>query len=699
MDEAARAGRDAGIRVPGVVSRRDSFEALDPMPDQTTQQAAPVKAGATPSAGRATREQFLAHVLSAQCELAPAEAGAVLRLKKADTVQMMAVHPPLQKEDVAPAWLSKSADLVPAVVQSRQTQIASFANPDGLYGQTPHSYLVLIPVLHVEGQAEVAAFHIRAAEPADAVTARERLELTAALLGYYDMQTALRQRSASLARMRTAMEIVAQVSEYEKFRAAAMALCNETAARWSAQRVSLGILRGRYVKLAAISHTDRFSRKMRLVQDLESTMEECLDQDIEVIHPAPSEAGYVSRAAAQCSMHHGPATICSLPIRREGTVQAVLTVEREPDKPFTPAEVETMRLMADLVSGWILHLHDTDRWAGARLATNLKRTASAAVGPRHTWAKLTVAALLAAVLFLTCAKGMNRVEAPFEVQPPRMQAVVAPFDARLKAVYVKPNDMVTAGETLLAEFDVTDLELERIALMAEQDGYLKEHSAALAENKSAEAAIAKARADMLGARMRLIANQIEQARIIAPISGMVLSGDLERRINGQFERGAVMFELAPLHAAEAELAVPENRIGDLINEMDRRLAELREQHADTSMQELVALVKQRGQAVPAEASREELLQRLVEPLRGELATAANPGVYIPFEIYRIDSVAQVVGQRNVFKVHARLTGDEQTIASLKKGMQGVARIDIDRQPYIRIWTRDVVDWIRMRLWI
>src|SRR5690606_11322396 len=123
---------------------------------------------------------------------------------------------------------------------------------------------------------------------------------------------------------------------------------------WSPQAGSVGILGRRCVQLGWVSHTDRFSRKMRLVQDLESTMEECLDQDIEVIHPAPSEAGYVSRAAAQCSMHHGPATICSLPIRREGTVQAVLTVEREPDKPFTPAEVETMRLMADLVSGWIL---------------------------------------------------------------------------------------------------------------------------------------------------------------------------------------------------------------------------------------------------------------------------------------------------------------------------------------------------------
>ncbi len=669
------------------------------MPDQTMQEAAALKAGAVNPTGAASREQFLEHVLSAQCDLAPAEGGAVLRLQKSDTVQMMAVYPPLEKEDVAPPWLSRSADLVPMVVQSRQTQIATLGSTDGLYGQAPNAYLVLVPVLHVEGQAEVAAFHLRVSEPADATAARERLELTAALLGYYDMQMALRQRSANLARMRTAMEIVAQVSEYERFRAAAMALCNETAARWSAQRVSLGILRGRYVKLAAISHTDRFSRKMRLVQDIESTMEECLDQDIEVIHPAPPQAGYVSRAASQCSMHHGPATICSLPMRREGQVQAVLTLEREPDRPFTPQEVETLRLTADLAAGWMLHLNDTDRWVGARLATSVKRTAAAAVGPRHTWAKLTVLALVTAIMLLVFAKGMSRVEAPFEVQAPRLQAVVVPFDAQLKNVYVKPNDIVVAGETVLAEFDVTDLELERIALMAEQDGYLKEHSAALAENKSSEAAIAKARADMLGARMRLIAKQIEQAKIVAPISGIVLSGDLERQINGQFERGAVMFELAPLHAAEAELAVPENRIGDLVNEMDRRLTAVTAEHEGRSLDELIALAAERGLEPPAGATREDVLKLLVPPLRGELATAANPGQYIAFEIYRIDSVAQVVGQRNVFKVHARLTGDAQRIANLKKGMQGVAKIDINHQRYITIWTRDVVDWVRMWLWI
>jgi hypothetical protein len=31
-------------------------------------------------------------------------------------------------------------------------------------------------------------------------------------------------------------------------------------------------------------------------------------------------------------------------------------------------------------------------------------------------------------------------------------------------------------------------------------------------------------------------------------------------------------------------------------------------------------------------------------------------------------------------------------------MEGVAQIDVDRRRIISIWTRDLVDWLRLQLW-
>ena len=101
-----------------------------------------------------------------------------------------------------------------------------------------------------------------------------------------------------LNRLQQAMEILSALNQQDKFTTATMTLCNEVASQWQCQRVSLGFLKGRYVQLQAMSHTEDFSRKMKAIQNIESAMEESLDQDIEVLSPpACDEATYITRAA------------------------------------------------------------------------------------------------------------------------------------------------------------------------------------------------------------------------------------------------------------------------------------------------------------------------------------------------------------------------------------------------------------------
>jgi hypothetical protein len=65
-------------------------------------------------------------------------------------------------------------------------------------------------------------------------------------------------------------------------------------------------------------------------------------------------------------------------------------------------------------------------------------------------------------------------------------------------------------------------------------------------------------------------------------------------------------------------------------------------------------------------------------------------------VERVEPVARLVGERNVFKV--RVVLDERP-EWMRPGMEGVARIDAGRKPLAIIWTRRLVNWVRMTLWI
>ncbi|MFW6107670.1 MAG: HlyD family efflux transporter periplasmic adaptor subunit, partial [bacterium] len=464
----------------------------------------------------------------------------------------------------------------------------------------------------------------------------------------YELRRALTRREGDFERLRDAMEILAAVNEPNRFMAAAMALCNETASRWNADRVSLGFLKGRYVRLRAMSRTEKFSRKMKLVQDIEAAMEECLDQDAEVVHPAAPESTVVSRAAAELARRHGPSAIVSLPLRADGEPVAVLTVERAADQPFDVAEVEALRLTCELCTPRVLDLHRHDKWFGAKAAGAVRKGLAALVGPKHTWAKIAAILVLGVAAFLVFAKGDYTVDAPFTLEPIERRVAPAPFQGYIKEVFVEPDDTVEKGQTL-ATLETKELLDQLTRAMAKRTTHLKEKDLAIRENKRAEANIALERVKEVEAEIRLLRHKIEQATIVAPISGKIITGDLAEQIGKPVETGEVLFEIAPLESLRAELHVPEDDIAEI-----------------------------------------ELGQT------GRLATETYPGRRLRFEVTRISPVAEVVKQKNVFKVRAELV---RSPPWMRPGMQGVAKIHIGRRRYAWIWTHDVIDWFRMKLWL
>jgi len=325
----------------------------------------------------------------------------------------------------------------------------------------------------------------------------------------------------------------------------------------------------------------------------------------------------------------------------------VATLERPLEAPFVPTEIETLRLTCELCTPRLANLHSHDRWLGARAAAASRKAIATVLGPKHTWAKVVAILILAAVVFLTFVKGDYRAEAPFVIEAVEQRVLPAPFDGYIESVHVSVGQEVAAGK-MLAKLETADLLSQLHEARAKKRRHETEAMAARRDGKTAEMQIAQARADEVAAQIRRLEDRIRQAEIRSPIDGTVVSGDLERQIGAPVKTGDVMFEVAPLASLRAELAVPERDIAEVAKGM-----------------------------------------------RGELAATANPDRHLRFVVERINPVAEVVNQRNVFKVRVRLLESDP---DMRPGMEGLAKIHISRKPYGWIWTRRLVNWIRMKLW-
>jgi len=592
-------------------------------------------------------EQFLVNLLAVQCRLAPAQAGAILRPGPEGQAEVLSVFPPMPQGSSAPAWLSQAAGVAARATEAGTTVIHALSDPDALYGEPARRQLVLLPMARGEAVRGLAVYLTEVRSAGELAGIQQRLELSVSLLSLYEMRVALQRRAVDMQRLRVAMETLSAVNESGRFTGAAMALCNEIASRWDCDRVSMGFHEGRYVELKAMSHTEKFSRKMKLVQNIESAMEDCLDQDIEVLHPAAADAVYVSRATGELSNRQGPAAIVSLPLRHDGDVVAVATLERPTDNPFAVEDIETLRLTLDLCAPRLVDLYEHDRWIGARMARGLRKGLAWVVGPKHTWWKVAAIAIAAALVFLIFFKGPYRADASFTVEAVQRQIVPAPFDGYLKQVHVDPGDVVQAGKTVLATLDTAELKEQLYGAEVEKRGYLKQAAAAMRDGKTV---------DKVDATIRLLTFRISKSQIISDISGCVVTGDLKRQIGAPVKTGDVLFEVAPLAELRAGLSVPEDQI-----------AEVRDGSKGG------------------------------EPSVGKLATASYPDMRMGFVVERITPVAEVVDQKNVFKVRVQLT--EPAPPWLRPGMAGTAKIDLGRRRYMYLVTRKLVNWLRMKLWL
>lgn len=561
----------------------------------------------------------------------------IFRLENKDDSPVFLGSIPPMPEEKESEWVKSIVASLP--VSGSQTKIISRKETT----DRPASATLGIKPLD-PGATVYLAFELKSQEQMTLPAFMMNLDVIAALWRFF----VRRKDGVDTEAITPAVEILSMVNPHKHFLKYSMALCNEIACRFGCDRVSVGILKGRYVRVKAVSHTEKFGKGMELVQAIESAMEECLDQDAEIVFPAPPESTFINRAASELAKRFDGHCIVNVPIRDGEKPMAVLTLERSSPLPPNPKDIRLLRLVADLIAPRLLDLNTKSRWFGARFALWLKERLAVVLGPTHTWAKLAALACMGIFVFLCFARGTYTVEATFVTKPVVQRVIAAPYDGYIAEVHVRPGEAVEAGATLLAELETAELTSQLAMKKAEMAAHLKDAALARRENKLAESQAAEARAEQAEVECDLLIDKLNKAKLYPPLSGVVLSGDLTTRVGAPVKLGETLFEIAPLAHMEADLYVPEEEIADI----------------------------ETGQT-------------------GELAAAGRPDEKIAFEVVRITPLAELIKQKNVFRVRVRLV---DAPAWMLPGLEGVAKVRVEERLLIGIWTRRAVNWVKIKLW-
>lgn len=457
-----------------------------------------------------------------------------------------------------------------------------------------------------------------------------------------------RENDASLARLKSAVDMLAEVLSEKSYKGAGMAFVTELATRLECERVSLAFVRKNHSRIQAISHSSQIGERMNLIRTIEMAMDEAIVQRREIVYPLTQDAGVlIVRDHEQLAKQHGAGSILTIPFYGEGGYEGAVTLERPAERIFRDEEIHLCRSVVSLLFPVLENKRQNDRLLIFKVWEALKGQTVRLFGQGYHKRKVIAFLIVALIAFFSFKMADYRIAADIVLEGAVKRAVVAPFEGYVKEAYVRAGDVVEDG-TPMCTLDDRDLNLEKLNWLGKKTQYQRQYQEAMAGHNRAEAEIIRSQLDQAAAQLDLVESQLERTRITAPFRGIVLSGDLSQRLGGSAEKGEVLFEVAPLDAYRIILKVDERRIADV----------------------------KTGQ-------------------HGYMILSALPHDRFDFVIDRITPIATAEEGLNYFRVEA---SPAMVTERIRPGMTGIGKIYVKRQKLFYIWTRDLREWLRIRIW-
>jgi multidrug resistance efflux pump len=551
----------------------------------------------------------------------------------------------------------------PCIIQGKDGAI-DLGNAAGLEAEPQYCLITLLR----EGQ-EIVAVAAVITRCLNLERARQRLLSMQLVAGYFEFFTL--KRGAETNKMmaqnhQRVLQLSRAVADAEGFLSAAMNLCNELANATGATRVSLGWLKGRLIRVKALSHTEEFDKKQDLIVQLEKTMEECYDQEnLVLFDPSGKNPGdAVTRQAAILSRSQGGHVVLSLPLRRHADIEGVVTLEFLSSDSINPRMIESLTIAVDLLAPQLYDRHENDHWLITKVGISAQRTAEELLGPKHWIAKLVTGGIIILLLVLfnflglpTTTKYLGwmdvrltyRVTAPITFAAVEKRSICAPFDGQIDQVFALPGTPVKKGQPLFS-LKTDDLDKQLAKSNSDALYHKRKAEAYAADNtKIADQLAELAQEQEAEAQSALYQSQIERALVKAPFDGQILKGDLSDKKDTTVKEGEEQMVFGELGKLRAELTVNERDIQDI---------------------------------APGST--------------GSLATTSKPMDKVKFTVDRVVPLGQPKEGNNVFTVYATPV---EIAPSWRPGMAGEARVDVGKRTIAWIWSHRLMEFIRLKLWM
>ena len=589
------------------------------------------------------------------------------------------------REDYFSAWLSILAESIPGIIQGlisvKQDEKDNAYLPVALWpaqGEKPERIVEvtekslsegygMVVVLEPRQDARNACYavsypvtvdtkcvcavslEVMVEREADLKPIMEQVQWGAAWLEVYFRRSRMGDDEKKIFRMEAALDLLAGVQSKNKWEEAAIGFVTELSGVLKCDRVSIGFVKGRRIKLTAVSNSANFGKKMNLVTSIEEAMDEAVMMKREVVYPVPEDEKTppVTRKHEMLVKKFGNGAILSLPFFIRDHYVGVVLLERPDEKPFATTDIEFCKGVSALVFSALLEKKCNERHILAKVCESFFSLTGKFVGAAYPGRKLLVLLAAGLVVFFYVAQGPYRINADSVIEGEIKRIAAAPFDGYIDRSDIRAGDRVKSGD-LLCSLDDRDLKLEKLKWLSQKAQLKRQLQEAEAKHSRSETKIIKAKIEQAKAQLELVESRLGRTRIVSSFEGLVVRGDLSRRLGGFVEQGEALFEITPLDQYRIILKVDEKRIADVGVGQD-----------------------------------------------GYLILAAMPKEKFAFCVTRITPISQSEEGINYFKVEARL---ETLSDNLRPGMEGVGKITVRQEKLVRVWTRSFRQWLRLFIW-
>lgn len=548
----------------------------------------------------------------------------------------------------APAAVQPLVELVGQAIKGTDGLVTPLSVPEG--SQEAPTHAIALPVRIGDQIVAVAAIAFRAQTNQDVDQSTKLLKWGAAGLELIHLKQDGSPAPGDVAALSSAIDSIAAVHTEKSAKAAALAFVTELARQLHCDRVSIGFLKGGRTRLYQISHNPDFEGKMNISRLIEEAMDEAIDQRSTVNIGEGATGGdpqAVHMACDRLAEMTGRSATLTVPLLYRDEPLGAVMLERTPTEPFTATDVAMVESTATLIAPSLYDKRLNDMNIFAKIGKAFRSGLTIVLGKKHTVWKLSILVLTISTILLATIDVPYRESFDARLSGEVQRIVAAPFDGYIDAAPIRSGDTVSEGQTLVT-LDDTTYQLDRLKWLGEAariDGLYQD---ALAKRDRSEINILAAQRSQAQAQLDLVEQQIARSAIKAPFAGLVVSGDLSQRLGGIVNAGDELFVLAPLDRFRLDMRVKESRIADL----------------------------EVGQT-------------------GSLLLPAFPGERFDVTIEKITPETLIDAGTTYFLVEGSL---DRTIDGLQPGMEGVSKIEIGRAPPLVIWTRDLVEWVRIRLW-